>query len=45
MGSAHRPTGEHPPRGKGDTERTRNSGLKPMNLNCDLDLESAWLSY
>ena len=28
---------ENLPRGKGDTERTRNSRLKPMTLNCDLD--------
>ena len=36
---------ENPPRGKGDIERTRNSRLKSMTLNCDLDLESALLSY
>ena len=26
-------------------ERTQNSRLKHMTFNCDLDLESAWLSY
>ena len=34
---------EYPPRGKGDTQRTQNSRLKPVTLNCDL--VSAWLSY
>ena len=36
---------ENPSTGIGDTERTRNSRLKPVTLNCDLDLVSAWLSY
>ena len=36
---------QNPIRGKGDTERTRNSRLKHMAFNCDLDLKSAWLSY
>ena len=36
---------ENPSTGIGDTERTRNSWLKPVTLNCDLDLVSAWLSY
>ena len=31
--------------GRGDTEWTRNSRLKPVTLNCDLDLVLAWLSY
>ena len=43
-GSAHCPTEvnirtkfrENPPKGKGDTERTKNSRLKPVTLNCDL---------
>ena len=36
---------ENPSTGIGDTERTRNSRLKPVTLNCDLDLVFAWLSY
>ena len=36
---------ENPSTGIGDTERTRNSRLKPVTLNFDLNLESAWLSY
>ena len=36
---------ENPSRGKGDIEWTRNSGLKLATLNCDLVLESPWLSY
>ena len=48
MGSAHCPSEvnirpkfrENPPRGKGNTERTRNSMLELVNFNCDLDLES-----
>ena len=44
MGSAHCPTEanvrpkfrENLPRGKGDTEWTQNSRLKPVTLNCDL---------
>ena len=48
MGSAHclsevniRPRfRENPSRGKGNTERTRNSRLKLVNFNCDLDLET-----
>ena len=36
---------ENPSAGTGDTERTRNSRLKPVTLNCDLDLVSARLSY
>ena len=53
MGSAHHFTEaniwpklkENPSRGKGDIEWTRNSGLKFATLNCDLVLESPWLSY
>ena len=36
---------ENPSTGIGDTERTWNSRHKPVTLNCDLDLVSAWLSY
>ena len=36
---------ENPSMGKGDIEWTRNSGLKLATLNCDLVLESPWLSY
>ena len=36
---------ENPSTGIGDTERTQNSRLKPVTLNCDLDILSAWLSY
>ena len=36
---------ENPSRGKGDIEWTRNSGLKLATLNCDLVLQSPWLSY
>ena len=50
MGSAHCPTEvsiwpkfrENPPRGKGDTERTQNSRLKPVTLNCDLVSLHGW---
>ena len=53
MGSAHHFTGaniwpklkENPSRGKGDFEWTWNSGLKLATLNCDIVLESPWLSY
>ena len=53
MGSAHHFTEaklwpklkENPSRGKGDTKWTWNSGLKLATLNCDLVLESPWLSY
>ena len=53
MGSAHHFTEaniwpklkENPYRGKGDVEWTQNSGLKLATLNCDLVLESPWLSY
>ena len=52
MGSAHYFTEaniwqklkENPSRGKGDIEWTQNSGLKLVTLNCDLVLESLWLS-
>ena len=52
MGSAHCPSEvkiwpkftENPPRGKGDTERTQNSRLKPHDLEL-WPCESAWLSY
>ena len=51
MGSAHHLTevniqpklNENPSRDKGDMEGTQNSRLNPMTINCDLDLESAWL--
>ena len=36
---------ENPSRGRGDIEWIQNSGLKLTTLNCDLDLESAWLSF
>ena len=36
---------ENPSTGIGDTERTRNSRLKPVTLNCDLGFVSAWLNY
>ena len=50
MGSAHCPTEvniwpkfrENPPRGKRDTERTQNSRLKPVTLNCDLVSLHGW---
>ena len=50
MGSAHCPTEvnswpkfrENPPRGKGDTERTQNSRLKPLTLNCGLVTLHGW---
>ena len=54
MGSAHHFTEanirpklkENPSRGKGGNIKwTRNSGLKLATLNCDLVLESPWLSY
>ena len=53
MGSAHHFTEaniwsklkENPSSDKGDIEWTRNSGLKHANLNCDLVLESPWLSF
>ena len=32
-------------RSKGDMAQTRNSRLKLVTFNCDLYLESAWLSY
>ena len=51
MGSAHCLTeanilpklNENSCRDKGDKDQTRNSRLKLVILNCDLDLESAWL--
>ena len=50
MGSIHCPTevniwpkfGENPPRDKGDRERTQNSRLKPVTLNCDLVSLHGW---
>ena len=50
MGSAHCPTEvniwpkfrENLLRGKGDTERTQNSRLKPLTLNCDLVSLHGW---
>ena len=36
---------ENPSTGIGDTERTWNSRLRPVTLNCDLDLVSTLLSY
>ena len=46
MDSAHRFTeaniNENSSKGKGDMERTRNSGLKMVTCSCNL--ESAWLS-
>ena len=50
MGSAHCPTEvniwpkfrENPPNGKGDTQRTQNSRLKPVILNPDLVSLHGW---
>ena len=52
MGSTHRLTeaniwskfNENPSRGKGELERTRNSKLKLVTFNCDLDLE-LWILH
>ena len=53
MSSAHRLTeinseqkfNENRSKGKGDMERTKHTRVIPTALNCDLDLESAWLSH
>ena len=53
MGSAHRLTdakigpkfNENTTKGDEDMKWTLNSRLKLVTFSCDLDLESAWLSY
>ena len=34
---------ENRPKGSGDMERTQNSRVNPLNLTCDLELESRQL--